>query len=64
MDLSIHAQLYSYEAMNRDVSFLFTSLLMDGCLERGKALLDGGVRYLGAPMRFTAFSTLPTACGR
>lgn len=47
MDLSIHAQLYSYEAMNRDVSFLFTSLLMDDCLERGKALLDGGVRYLG-----------------
>ncbi|MBQ7059066.1 MAG: pyruvate formate lyase family protein [Firmicutes bacterium] len=47
MDLSIQAQYYSYEVMNRDVSFLFTSLLTDDCIERGKALLDGGVRYLG-----------------
>lgn len=47
MDLSIQGQTCSFEAMNRDVSFLFTSILMDDCLERGKALLDGGVRYLG-----------------
>jgi len=47
MDLSIHAQMYSYEVMNKDVSFLFTSILMDDCIQRGKALLDGGVRYLG-----------------
>jgi len=33
--------------MNDHVSFLFTSILMDDCIERGKALLDGGVRYLG-----------------
>lgn len=33
--------------MDREVSFLFTSLLMDDCIERGKAVLDGGVRYLG-----------------
>lgn len=46
-DLSADAQYDSYEAMNREVSFLFTSLLMDDCIERGKALLDGGVRYLG-----------------
>lgn len=47
MDLSIKAQMYSFELMNREVSFLFTSILMDDCLARGKALLDGGVRYLG-----------------
>lgn len=47
MDLSIDAQMASYQAMNRQVSFLFTSVLMDDCLERGRALLDGGVRYLG-----------------
>ena len=47
MDLSIDAQMYSYEVMNRDVSFLFNSILTDDCLVRGKALLDGGVRYLG-----------------
>lgn len=46
-DLSVKAQVYSYEAMRQEVSFLFTSLLMDDCIGRGKALLDGGVRYLG-----------------
>jgi len=46
-DLSIMAQASSYEIMNRDVSFLFTSILMDDCIERGCAVLDGGVRYLG-----------------
>lgn len=46
-DLSIAAQKRSYEIMNEEVSFLFTSILMDDCLGRGKALLDGGVRYLG-----------------
>lgn len=46
-DLSLQAQAHSYEVMNRDVSFLFTSLLVDDCIERGRALLDGGVRYLG-----------------
>ncbi len=46
-DLSLKAQVYSYEVMGREVSFLFTSLLMDDCIGRGKALLDGGVRYLG-----------------
>lgn len=47
LDLSVEAQYHSYEVMNRQVSFLFTSILTDDCLERGKALLDGGVRYLG-----------------
>lgn len=47
MDLSISAQMASYEEMNRQVAFLFPSILTDDCLERGKALLDGGVQYLG-----------------
>ena len=47
MDLSIMAQYRSYEIMNEHVGFLFTSILMDDCIERGKALLDGGVKYLG-----------------
>lgn len=47
MDLSVMAQYRSYEIMNEHVGFLFTSILMDDCIERGKALLDGGVRYLG-----------------
>lgn len=47
MDLSADAQYSSYEIMNEHVSFLFTSILTDDCLARGKALLDGGVKYLG-----------------
>ncbi|ONI42980.1 pyruvate formate-lyase [Candidatus Epulonipiscium fishelsonii] len=47
IQLSIKCQTYSYEIMNQEVSFLFTSILMDDCLDRNKALLDGGVRYLG-----------------
>ena len=47
IDLSIYCQTYSYKIMNQHVSFLFTSILMDDCISRGKALLDGGVRYLG-----------------
>ncbi|MGN0425804.1 MAG: pyruvate formate lyase family protein [Acetatifactor sp.] len=47
MDLSADAQYSSYGIMNEHVGFLFTSILMDDCIERGKALLDGGVEYLG-----------------
>ena len=47
MDLSADAQYSSYGIMNEQVGFLFTSILMDDCIARGKALLDGGVRYLG-----------------
>jgi len=47
LDLSVKAQYYSYELMNKHVGYMFTSLLIDDCITRGKALLDGGVRYLG-----------------
>ena len=46
-ELSVKAQMYSYEVMNREVSFLFTSILMDDCIGRERALLDGGVEILG-----------------
>lgn len=46
-DLSVEAQYYSYELMNKEVSFLFASILMDDCISRGRAVLDGGIRYLG-----------------
>lgn len=45
--LSVKAQYHSYEVMNEQVSFLFTSILMDDCINRRKALLDGGVEILG-----------------
>ena len=46
-DLSVEVQTYSYKVMNEQVSFLFTSILMDDCIGREKALLDGGVEILG-----------------
>lgn len=47
LDKAAADQYHSYEIMNREVSFLFTSILMDDCLEQGKALLDEGVEILG-----------------
>ena len=46
-DLSVQAQMHSYKVMNEQVGFLFSSILMDDCIKRGKALLDGGVKILG-----------------
>jgi pyruvate-formate lyase len=36
-----------YKTLNNEVSFLFQSLLMDDCVARGKAVLDGGIWHLG-----------------
>lgn len=47
LDLSADAQYHSYEVMNREVSFMFASILTNDCISRGKSILDGGVRYLG-----------------
>lgn len=48
LDLSAKAQYHSFEVMNSQVSFLFSSLLANDCISRGHAILDGGIRYLGA----------------
>lgn len=47
VDLCVEAQCNSYKLLNQNAAFLFNSMLMADCLEKGKALLDGGVRYLG-----------------
>ncbi|QCA19517.1 pyruvate formate-lyase [Citrobacter freundii] len=47
IDITAHAQALSYRVMNEQVGFLFTSILTADCVARDKALLDGGVRYLG-----------------
>ncbi|MBP3701941.1 MAG: pyruvate formate-lyase, partial [Lachnospiraceae bacterium] len=47
VELCVDAQCNSYKLLNENVAFLYNSILMDGCLEKGKALLDGGVKYLG-----------------
>lgn len=36
------------QVLGQECAFLFASLLSDDCLERGRSLLDGGVRHVGA----------------
>lgn len=47
VDLCVEAQINSYKNLNAEVSFLYNSILMNNCVTKGKALLDGGVKYLG-----------------
>jgi pyruvate-formate lyase len=39
-----------YRVAAAHAPFLFLSLLYDDCLERGKAIFDGGIRYLGGSL--------------
>jgi pyruvate-formate lyase len=41
------AHALELEVERKDAAFLFPSMLMDGCLESGRSLVDGGVKYLG-----------------
>ena len=47
IDITSKAQARSYEVMNDLCGFIFTSLLTDDCIGRGRVLLDGGVEFLG-----------------
>lgn len=44
------AHRFSYNLMNSQVKFLFTSLLTEGCIDRGKTVLGGGAKYLGGTL--------------
>ncbi len=48
LDMAVERQMASFRMMNKHVSFLMMSMLTDDCIDRGRAILDGGVRYLGA----------------
>lgn len=41
------AHANSYKVMNQQVGFIFTSILTQDCIGRGKTVLDGGVYHLG-----------------
>lgn len=47
--LAQHEQL-EYAYAGKDNPYLFSSILMDDCISRGKALYSGGVRYLGGTL--------------
>jgi pyruvate-formate lyase len=43
-------QKIEYEIGAQQTPFLYLSMLMDDCIAQGKAILDGGVRYLGGTL--------------
>lgn len=45
-----HYEKYLYESIGQLHPFLMVSMLYDGCMESGKALLNGGCRYLAGTM--------------
>jgi pyruvate-formate lyase len=47
IEIGAQAHANSYEVMNEQVGFIFTSILTDDCIGRGKMVLDGGVFHRG-----------------
>jgi pyruvate-formate lyase len=47
--LALHEEL-EYEYAGKENAYLYTSLLMDDCIERGRAVFSGGIRYLGGTL--------------
>jgi pyruvate-formate lyase len=47
--LALHEEL-EYEFAGRDNPYLYTSILMDDCISRGRAIFSGGIRYLGGTL--------------
>jgi len=39
-----------YKVVGKEAPYLFTSMLYDGCLERGKGIFEGGIPYLGGTL--------------
>lgn len=48
MGMLADVQSAIYRETGKDAAFPFISMLYDDCIERGRALLSGGVRYKGA----------------
>jgi len=47
--LSKHEEL-EYTFAGKDAPYLYTSILMDDCIKRGKGIYSGGIRYLGGTL--------------
>lgn len=43
-------EMIEYQVAGREAPFLFLSMLYDDCLERGKGIFSGGIRYLGGTL--------------
>jgi pyruvate-formate lyase len=47
--LARHEEL-EYRYAGKDAAFLYSSMLMDDCIEKGKGIYEGGIRYLGGTL--------------
>jgi pyruvate-formate lyase len=47
--LAVHEKL-EYDFAGKDNPYLFSSMLMDDCIARGKSIFEGGIRYLGGTL--------------
>ena len=43
-------QKIEYEVVSKQANFLFMSMLYDDCIERGRSIFDGGIKYLGGTL--------------
>lgn len=43
-------EVLEYQVVSQQAPFLYMSMLYDDCIERGRAIFDGGVRYLGGTL--------------
>ncbi len=48
METDVRAHLHQHKNLSRECAFLFQSMLLDDCVARGKDMVSGGLRYLGA----------------
>lgn len=48
--LLAHQQKLEYDICAMDAPYLYFSILFDDCMKRGKAVFEGGVRYLGGTL--------------
>lgn len=47
IEILARQEFIEYEVVRNQAPFLFMSMLYDDCIERGRAIFDGGIRYLG-----------------
>lgn len=50
VDLLAQQEVIEYKIAGETAPFLFVSILYDDCLEKGKGLFEGGIRYLGGTL--------------
>ncbi|HEX2395464.1 MAG TPA: pyruvate formate lyase family protein [Bacteroidales bacterium] len=47
--LALHEKL-EYDSAGNEAPFLYSSMLMDDCIEKGRGIYEGGIRYLGGTL--------------